>query len=272
MIDPCSPEAKAVVTDFLSPYTNLRLGGRKESLKVDWQAKTIIIPDGYRVMGEPMNMEAALHEIGHVIDLPTRRAARGLKFGSGLPLLTDYGKDNTAPQPHSAYTEGRAMAWQARLAKDLLGQEPDFHGLAKSLRFASDFAIYEGSSASEKIGWAATVISSHYSELAGIDAAKAILERKNREIPVEIDRQIGIANSEDDDWTLVWTETFEDWTVEIKALSLGPLGEAFCVSCSSDIMSRHYDFSSLAAAEKFRDRVVSVNRLEIKQSAPAPTM
>lgn len=266
MIDPCSPEARDIVAAFLSPYEHLALGDERDALKVDWEGRKIIFPCAYAVMNEPLNLGAALHEIGHFLDLPTRRSTHGLKFGSGVPLLASHCLDFGEPYPYSAYTEGRALGWQVLLEKELFGAEPDFTDSARALQFASDFTFYEGGTDDEKIAWAASLVADFYHGLDGIDAAKALLARKNLEVPREMDRQIAIRESVSSDWKPVSCETFGDWTIELFALELDQFDGSYNLSCSNGMTDGYYEFSSLAAAQRFRDRILEVNGLEVTAS------
>jgi hypothetical protein len=159
-----TPENLKIIEDrFIAPYSRyLSISGydeMRQRLEGDVLCG-LTFPKGYAANRE-VNLTAALHEFGHFITIDEARCAKnGFGFRGGTPYVS-LGEFYRLPTgPWSAITEGKAIAWEIIVQRDLFGVEPDYFASCKALCHSTDFIAYHGNNDRERITWVAEKVRS----------------------------------------------------------------------------------------------------------------
>jgi hypothetical protein len=166
--------------------------------------------------------------MGHFVTVAKNRAVRfAFGFGGGVPDLGFDPSSRMPINPASASVEAKAIAWEYILMRDLHGLQPDVVDLASSLKYASDFDRYQGSSSDEKIAWVADKVRGYIAEFGGLARFDAAWTSRCQELPDLFARETIRANLYKSE--PVTTETIDgingDWIAVLKTYRQGDVSE-----------------------------------------------
>jgi hypothetical protein len=168
-----TPENLKIVEDrFIAPHRPfLALGGFDE-MKPRFRGDILVgldFPIGYAA-NRSIDLVAPLHEFGHFITIDEARCAKnGFGFRGGIPYVSCGEFYRLSTGPSSATSEGKAIAWEIIVLRDLFGVTPNYEASCSALSHTADFLNYKGNSDSERIAWAADKVRKWVSEFGTID-------------------------------------------------------------------------------------------------------
>ncbi|MCZ7862776.1 hypothetical protein O9X98_15480 [Agrobacterium salinitolerans] len=167
-----TPENLKIIEDrFIAPYRDhLALSGYDE-MRQRSDGDTLIglsFPMGYAA-DLKANVTAPLHEMGHFITLDDARCVRsGFGFRGGTPYVSCGEFWRLPTGPWSATAEGKAIAWEIIVLRDLFGMEPNYYDSCRALSHSTDFLKYEGGNDRERITWVAEKVRNWVAEFGSL--------------------------------------------------------------------------------------------------------
>jgi hypothetical protein len=183
-----SPEALAMIRRrFADPFSpTISIGGYDE-MRVEHanggMASRLVFPASF-AGSRKIDVAATLHEMGHFLTVPESRCVReGFGFGGGVPQPGLDGFERVPTRPHSAFSEGKAIAWEIITMRDLFGHEPDLAASCSALRHTFDFACYPGVDEDERLEWAAGVIDGYVREFGTVGEFEALWRQRCARLP-----------------------------------------------------------------------------------------
>lgn len=219
---------KIIDERFIAPYReHLRLSGYDEMKQVFHGDRLcgLTFPTGYLADRKP-SLVAPLHEFGHFITSNEYRCVRngfGLRGGTPYISLGEFYRLPTGPW--SATTEGKSIAWEIIVLRDLFDVNPDYIQSCAALEHTVDFIRYEGGNDRDKIAWVAEKVKNWVAEFGTLADFERQWHTRCQMLPellaLETTRQNAL--SEDP----VAAETFEYdiggglWTIELKSYGHG---------------------------------------------------
>lgn len=182
-----TPENLKIIEDrFIAPYRHhLAISGYDE-MKQRFDGETLsglTFPMGYAA-NRNVNLTATLHEFGHFITLNEARCVRsGFGFRGGTPYVSCGEFYRLPTGPWSATTEGKAIAWEIIVLRDLFGVEPDYYQSCRALSHGTDFLKYEGGNERERIAWVAEKVKNWVSEFGGLADFESVWHARCERLP-----------------------------------------------------------------------------------------
>lgn len=174
---------------FIAPFEPLIGVGGVDGVTQEWNDEEdrlvrFLFPRGYAATSPGTDVGATEHEMGHFITVSEDRAVRaGFGFGGGMPEL-GFSPDHRMPlSPASADVEAKAIAWEYILRRDLHGVEPDLYEMCASLKYATDFPLYEGKTDAERVTWVSGKVQGYVDAFGSVEDFERLWVARCQRLP-----------------------------------------------------------------------------------------